>query len=175
MKKIKKIFNVIINIFCILIIVLNIYIIFNNIVLKNNTISAFGYSALIVISGSMEPEISVDDLILIKSQDEYTLDDIVTYKTTNSLVTHRIIRIDEEKIYTKGDSNNTEDDPIKVEQIYGKVVYNIKGIGKVISFITKPTTISVLLGSTFLFIIIARNNKKYIRKGKYFSEKSKTF
>ena len=95
-------------------------------------------------------------MIIIKNQEEYNIGDIVTYKSTNSLVTHRIIRIEEDRIYTKGDSNNTEDEPIIIEQIQGKVVYNIKGIGKVISFITAPATIAVLLGISFILIILTK-------------------
>ena len=157
MKKNKKIFSVMLNIFSILLILINLYIIYQKEVLKSDTVDFFGYSVLIVISGSMDPEISVDDMIIIKENEEYFINDIVTYKSTNSLITHRIVKIEDGEIYTKGDSNNTLDNPINVEQIKGKVVYKIKGFGKVLSFITSPAVIATFIALTFLMIIKKKN------------------
>ena len=36
----------------------------------------FGIGMAVVISGSMEPTISIDDMILVKKADEYKLDDV---------------------------------------------------------------------------------------------------
>ena len=149
MNKGKKIFSILITIISILLILLNIYIIYEKVTLKSDTVNIFGYSFFVVVSGSMEPNISVDDLIIIKKQDYYTIDDVVTYKSTKTLVTHRIIRIDEEDIYTKGDNNNTEDEPIKREQIKGKVKHIIKGVGKLINILSAPVTIAILIGIVF--------------------------
>jgi len=153
MKKAKDIFNILITVISILVVLLNIYVIYSKVILKSDTVNAFGYSVLVVISGSMEPNISVDDLIIIKEQDDYTIDDVVTYKSANSLVTHRIIRIDEENIYTKGDNNNTEDEPIRKEQIKGKVVHTIRGFGKILEILTAPVTIAIVIGLSFWIII----------------------
>lgn len=58
--------------------------------------SVFGFSPLIVLSGSMEPEIYKGDLVIIQSQEGYGEGDIVTYLTpaadgSVTSVTHRII------------------------------------------------------------------------------------
>ena len=62
---------------------------------RNNTINKiFGIAILTVSSGSMEPELSVNDIIVIKSKKIYEIGDIVTYNVDNKyLVTHRIVDI----------------------------------------------------------------------------------
>ncbi len=104
----------------------------------------------------MQPEINVDDLIIIKRFDNYDKKDIVTYKTDKSLITHRISRIEEGKIYTKGDNNNTEDEPIIKEQIQGKVVKTYKGLGKLIDYKTMSTLMIIFITIIFIIIILKK-------------------
>lgn len=87
-----------------------------------------GFGILKVESGSMEPSISVGDILIIKECREYDVNDIVTYNVDNNyLVTHRIIRKENEQLVTKGDNNNTEDSKkIRKENIEGKVILNSK-------------------------------------------------
>lgn len=53
----------------------------------------FGFTTAIVNSGSMEPALKVDDLILIHAQDGYEQGDVITYQSDGGLVTHRIVEI----------------------------------------------------------------------------------
>lgn len=156
MKKSKILFNAIITILSVIVVLLNLFIFYTKVILKSDIVNVFGYSVLIVVSGSMEPNISIDDLIIIKQQETYYLDDIVTYKNNNSLVTHRIVRIDGEDIFAKGDSNNTEDKPIKEEQIKGKVIYTLKGVGKVFNETTLPFIIVICV---FIILITQKKQK----------------
>ena len=153
MKKAKNILNIFITCISIIIILLNIYVIYEKAVLKKDAVDVFGYSFFIVISGSMEPNIHINDLIIIKNRSDYTINDIVTFKSNKSLVTHRIVRIDGEKIYTKGDSNNTEDEPITKDKIRGKVVFKLRGIGKVLEIITAPVTIVIFIAISAWLIV----------------------
>ena len=92
----------------------------------------FGYSTYIVISGSMEPTIHVDDVIIVKKVDSLSdlkEKDIVTYlgkegEFAGKTVTHRIQRIEGDKIFTKGDSviNVKEDPAITFDDVIGKYV-----------------------------------------------------
>ena len=74
-----------------------------------------GIHPLLVQSGSMEPEYPVGSMIYVKSTEGASLaeGDVATFYLPDeeTLVTHRIIRVDEEKeeIYTKGDANELED------------------------------------------------------------------
>ena len=91
-------------------------------------VSLFGYRLYRVGSGSMDPYLKVNDVILIKSQNSYKVNDVVTYKSDdNEYITHRIIEIDNDKIITKGDANNTKDKPIKKNNIIGKLVLKFVG------------------------------------------------
>ena len=104
----------------------------------------------------MEPEIEVDDLIIIKKSVNYKENDIVTYKTNESYITHRIIEISENRYITKGDNNNTEDEPIILDQIQGKVIKKIKGIGKIINFKAIQIISIFFISILFIFIIIKK-------------------
>ena len=98
----------------------------------------FGFGASFVLSGSMEPEISTDDLVFVKRADELQVGDVVLYNTGGSRVLHRITCIDGDTIITKGDANNTEDKPISSDAVLGVYTGKIAGAGKVIRFITNP-------------------------------------
>lgn len=76
--------------------------------------SFFGFRIFRVGSGSMEPNLKVNDIVIIRKVDDYKVNDIVTYNNNNEeYITHRIIRVNDDEVVTKGDSNNKEDNPIK--------------------------------------------------------------
>lgn len=159
MKIIKKILNILFVVFMILIIITNLYILYVRVIKKENIIKFFGYSGLIVISGSMEPEININDLIIIKEQEVYNEQDIVTYEENDSLITHRIIEISDNIIITKGDNNNVEDKQIESSQIHGKVIYKVNNFGRIIETINSPIGITIFLAIIFFCV-----RKTYITK-----------
>ena len=76
-----------------------------------------------ITSGSMWPSLKKGDFVLIKginSKEEIKVGDIVVYKNPKGFTIHRIIQMDEDTFVTKGDANNTNDPPIKYEEIIGK-------------------------------------------------------
>ena len=75
-----------------------------------------------VKTGSMEAKIHVGDYILILKKSRYDIGDVITFASNNSYVTHRIVKIDGDKVTTKGDANNTEDETISSSSIVGKVI-----------------------------------------------------
>ena len=120
--------------------------------LTGNTVPMpFGVGSAVVLSGSMEPEISVGDLLIITEAQSYQVGDVVVFQDGRSSVTHRIVSISEDKVVTRGDANNTEDAPITLEQIKGKVTMVIPLIGYAINLIKTPVgTICVLALAVFL-------------------------
>ena len=98
----------------------------------------FGFGASLVLSGSMEPEISTDDLVFVKRADELHVGDVVLYNTGRSNVLHRITRIDGDMITTQGDANNTEDKPFSKTAVLGVYIVKIPSGGKIIRFVTNP-------------------------------------
>jgi len=84
-----------------------------------------------VETGSMEDKIHTGDYILLVKKSDYYVGDVVTYNVKGYFVTHRIVKIEDDVITTKGDANNTEDEGISKDQIEGKVVY----CGGILNFI----------------------------------------
>ena len=76
-----------------------------------------------VETGSMEDKIHVGDYILLLKKSNYRVGDVVTYQNNGYFITHRIIKIEDDIITTKGDANNLEDDGININQIEGRVIY----------------------------------------------------
>lgn len=110
--------------------------------------SFFGKSALVIATPSMSGSIEAGDLIIITKSYKYELDDIITYFPAGegTSVTHRIVRIEGEKYYTKGDANNSEDpDPVFITQIAGKMTGSIPKIGIIIEWLSTWQGIAFIL------------------------------
>lgn len=108
----------------------------------------FGYGGAVVLSGSMEPTIMTNDMIIVKVEESYADGDIVVFQTGKMLVVHRIVASDETTVTTRGDANNTEDTPIERSQIKGKVIYKIPHIGTAVRLLKTPVaTILLILGA----------------------------
>ncbi len=101
----------------------------------------FGFSSAVVISGSMEPAIGVDDMIVIKDKKSYQVGDVITFSTGGNLpVTHRIVGTDEQgRFLTKGDANNGVDrEPVAQADVLGKVIVVIPRVGVLIDWLKTP-------------------------------------
>ncbi len=118
-----------------------------------------GVGHAVVLSGSMEPVISVNDLLIIKSQDSYEIDDIITYvDNENMLVTHRIIELNGTTVKVKGDANNAADPEFNYERIKGKVIAIIPKLGYVVVFFQNP--LCVICVVVLAFILLERSYAK---------------
>jgi signal peptidase len=122
-----------------------------------------GVGATVVLSGSMEPTLSMGDLLIIAKQDSYQVDDVVVFQANRMAVVHRIVELYEKPVQgedgeeiqqmaiTQGDANNTPDDPIQVSQIKGTVVFRLPIVGYLINMIKTPIgTILILALAIFL-------------------------
>lgn len=105
-----------------------------------------GATAYTVLTGSMRPEFPPGSLIVVEPTDteEIRIGDVVTYQIKSGepeVVTHRIAAISstlsgETQFTLRGDANNTDDDPVRPEQIRGKLWYSVPLLGFVNSAIT---------------------------------------
>lgn len=125
--------------------------------------SIFGYSSAVVMSGSMSGTFEVDDMVVIHEKDSYSVGDIVTYKTSTNLVTHRIKEITPDGCYiTQGDANNTPDkDPVEKDNVVGCVVKIIPKAGLIISALKSPLGMLciVIAGGLLLCIPFGKNQE----------------
>lgn len=122
MKAIKIIKNIILDIIIIFLIILIAF----EIMSKNEPLNIFNYYLFMVKSGSMQNELLIGDYIIVKKSKDYKVGDIVTYKKDEMYVTHRIVKIDNDMVTTKGDANASEDPTFNKEDIIGKVIFKSK-------------------------------------------------
>ena len=121
-----------------------------------------GYRVFNIISGSMEPEYSVGDLIYVKEVDPSTIQigDDITFVLNEDLVvaTHRVIRIDTEKqhFYTKGLANETEDaSPVHFNNVVGVPQFRIPLLGCGSNFIQNPPGMYITIAAVAVLLILA--------------------
>lgn len=137
----------------------------------------FGIYMFNIVSESMEPTFYKDDLAIVKSCDveELKIGDIITFQQEDRIISHRILDITRKKgektFITKGDHNEVEDtEPVDTQNIYGKVVFVIPKIGKIVNYIQ---TVRGFMNVCILIVIICIivnfrdktiNNRKIKRK-----------
>ena len=136
-------------------------------------------SVLNIVSESMEPEININDLIVIQKceESETQKGDIITYKKKDgAIVTHRIVKIEKEngtKVYTtKGDKNQKEDEQkIRHSQVLGKYLFKLEGLGKLALKIRETNGLISIFLIILIFIILKNSNEKKKEKRKKIREK----
>lgn len=169
-KIINFLLNILIGIFGIILLV-TIYTGIQTKIMNKNYTDFFGYSIFEVQTGSMEKAISAGDWIITKITQDVKLNDIITYEIDGEYVTHRIIEVYNGTYVTKGDANNTKDDPIDQSQIVGKKVAKLAGFGILRKTIFNPAVLITLIITLVLFSIVVKKNKEDDKKN---SNKPKT-
>ena len=140
---IAKVITILLSIFTFFIMLLAGYNFFSVKILGKDYSNIFGYTFFEVISGSMSPSIEKWDLILVKLDTEYEVGDVVSFKSGDAYITHRIVEKNDKTYITKGDANNTVDNPITEDKIAGKVV---KVFGNFAAWIKVFTTPRIMIG-----------------------------
>ena len=111
-----------------------------------------GYFCAIVGSGSMEPTVFVNDLLLVKGETAYQTEDIITYVSSKGgLITHRVKEVLNDGYIAQGDANNIPDEEISGQRVLGRVVFVLPRVGDVIDGILSPAGI-ILLGCICLLL-----------------------
>jgi len=151
LKNISKFISTIVSYSCLVILIIiglvfTIYVVDVKIQQSKGGVAKPLFGAYVIISGSMEPNIHVYDVIVTKRMDtaELKQGDVITFYSNDNrfygvTVTHRIVEvIDAEKgiFRTRGDANNIEDDALTIkENIVGKVVMRIPQLGRLQFFL----------------------------------------
>jgi signal peptidase len=111
-----------------------------------------------VLTGSMEPAISVGSVVAIKPVDSDALrvGDVICFRFGDSmLVTHRIVNVTAEGFLTKGDANEELDvGVVRKENVVGVVVFVIPWVGHLGAFVRMPLGFVVLLVVPACLIIV---------------------
>lgn len=123
----------------------------------------------VVSSGSMIPALNINDVLIVKdgnsnSFDSLKIGDVIVFHAAaeDRVIVHRVAEIQtgshgERIITTKGDANDASipgvDNPIRVSQYIGKVVYVIPGLGLITKVLSPPVNyiiIAVILAVLFV-------------------------
>ncbi|MFI3228271.1 MAG: signal peptidase I [Clostridia bacterium] len=149
---------------------------------KNGYVSIFDMSVFRVVTGSMEPTIPVNAMLISKETDieSIQLSDIVCFESQEEylqgiIITHRVIDILQDEqgeivLRTKGDANSVEDSYLVSEDnLVGKVVWHTNSEGTMTSIISVITSANgfvsfIVLPCMFISTIIMRDSMKSIKK-----------
>ena len=147
----KKIVCVLINILSVMIIVAAVFILCIVLMTKpGKPPNIFGYTALRIATGSMEPTYDVDTMILVKATDpsEIRAGDVISFYSSDPALdgavnTHRVVKVTKDEnnyIYvTQGDANNVPDMyDVNSKYLIGKVVASSLIIGKISRLCANP-------------------------------------
>lgn len=149
--KIGKILSDIVIVILALLLCLALYNFITVKVLKKDYANLFGYTYFDIVTGSMVDAINIDDYVFVKITKNVKEKDIISYKSEGIVVTHRIVKMYDDKIVTKGDANNVVDKPITKDMVIGKVVFIGKGYGLVFKTLTTPIVLITLFTTILLF------------------------
>jgi len=172
-----KVFNLIYNIFCGVLLLIVLLLIVSVFPITGN------FKILMVQSGSMEPTIHIGSVVFVKpvpsnssGQADYKIGDIITFgqiSKTKTPTTHRILDIKVnagEPLYiTKGDANNGQDQKeISKNEIIGKVLLDIPYLGYAVSFAKTKLGFALIIIIPALAVILEESIKikNELRKNK---------
>lgn len=125
-----------------------------------------GFSVLRVLTGSMEPTIPENSMLLVRQTEPGSLQvgDVISFVSPDpslqgALNTHRIVDITEEGgtlwFSTKGDANVLEDpQAVSGSQVLGKVIFVSAVLGKLIALLTNPLVFGLAVLLPLVLILI---------------------
>ena len=158
----KKIFKYIILNVLIILFVINLILSFEE---ETHILGIYMFN---IVSESMEPTLNKNDLVFVQKCEMSKLKegDIITFKQDERTVSHRILNITKDKetikFETKGDNNKIPDpDKVKEDQVYGKVVFRIKKIGNIVSYIQNVRGfINIVIFAIIVYIFVSLKDKQ---------------
>ena len=129
-----------------------------------------GWVTYVIVDGiSMEPGFHLGDLVLVRTQPSYGVEDAVVYHDPNigSYVFHRIIGMELDRFILQGDNNSWLDSyqPTQAEVI-GKLWLHIPKVGKFIEWMRAPLNMALTVALMGVFLMIdvfqtpSQKNKK---------------
>ena len=144
---------------------------------SDNNQSIGGYRIFRVVTGSMEPEYEVGEVVISKEVDPKDIqvgDDIVYLGKTGDyagrIIMHNVIGIDTDEngnliFHAKGlHSSSVEDPNIREEQIYGVVIYTSDFLTMVYNLATNLYSVFFIIIVLVLNVFVAFNSPKKTKK-----------
>lgn len=160
----EKIAQIILNLIIVVVFLMVIIVGYNYFqlqILNKDYANFFGYTVFEVSTGSMAKTLEIYDVILVEITKDVKENDIITFKQDGELVTHRIMEMNGDKLITKGDANNTEDEEITKDAIIGKVISVYPRLGIWAKVFSEPSVlISIFITLILIGLAISKEDKK---------------
>lgn len=119
--------------------------------ISNNALPMpFGVGCAVVMSGSMQPALNVDDLVFVTRAADVQVGDVVVYQQGDALVIHRVVALDGASVTTQGDANNIPDAPVALDSVKGKLVGRIAGAGALVRAAQTPAVAGAVVAAVVL-------------------------
>ena len=163
----KKVAVKLINVVSLVIIALAVLVLLNVVMTRSGEVpSMMGYSVFRVMTGSMEPTIPTNSVIVTHAVEpgEIEVGDVISYFSRDPALngavnTHRVTGISTDGdtlIYqTRGDANNADDlYPPSADDLIGKVVFSSYFLGVVVRLVSNPLVFFPLILIPLLVILI---------------------
>lgn len=170
-KKRSKKIRIIVYIILIPILICNIALIMQSAIKPKETPGLAGIKSYVIISGSMEPELKIGDIVIVKKGKNLQDGDIISFRQGESVITHRINKIINENgnntYQTKGDNNNIEDSgTITDSVIEGKVIFKIPKLGNISLFLQNKIILIIIVLLLYVYISYSGLREKRRKKRK---------
>lgn len=127
------------------------------VILAGSACLVFGFRPVIVMSGSMQPEIQTGSLCFYDAKADFSEikeGDIIACRRIDTRIIHRAVRVTDGGIITKGDANKVRDKgKITETDFLGKASFWIPGLGKIAAFF-KSISGMIVLGTFVVLMII---------------------
>ena len=163
-----KVLRTFINILSILMIVIALFVLLSVVMTKPGKVpSVLGYSSFRVLSGSMEPLIPTDSMIVVKKTpvSEISPGDIISFYSSDPTLggavnTHRVVSVEQAGgVYvftTKGDANVVADEYTTTgNEVIGVVVFTSLLLGKLVHLLSNPIVfIPVIMVPLALLLVL---------------------
>lgn len=184
-QKVDKCITIIICSLIIPLLIYNVTLIIQIFLKPYNTPSFLGIKTYVIISGSMEPNLNIGDIVITKNvlKDNLKEGDIISFRKGQAVITHRIIEV----IYTnegieyktKGDNNNTEDtELVKEQELEGRVITRVPFIGNIYLLLKNRFVIIFIIVLFYIYIyrqfkLKKRKDCRALKRIKYENKKLK--
>ena len=182
LRKALNIAKIVKNIVCWTLVAVLVFIVITFLLARVNggTPSVFGYTLHRIETGSMEPELHVEDVILCKDISdvkEVQAGDIITFqggaRFDNRKVTHRVQTAPylddagEWVLVTKGDANEIDDGEIKFDKVESKMLQKVEALRILYSFFFSPWGLIIFIGMLLLIFFDEVMNLIHLTTHKY--------
>ena len=157
-----RVLSAIVTVILALLLAANVYVIAARAVTGEPQPTVFGFSAAVVVTGSMSPAIEPGDLVVCRRAADYAVGDVIMFRSGAAIVTHRIVGDTPDGFTTQGDANNVADaDPVPRGAIVGKVVFTVPKLGIFIEKLRTPLGMTVLVLIGFALIELPKFKEVY--------------